>query len=112
MYAIYTGRLAHIIEDLGDEVEIEFADGQRTVIAYGAATLVIDPTDDQVAAARAGLPIPRDLTFEREVRAEALEWLARSAADPSLTPEARAHAKELMAEGARAHLEALRETRR
>ena len=113
MYAIYTGRLARIIDNLGDDVLIEFEDGgDRVTIPFGAPTLVIDPTDDQVVAARAGLPLPRDYASEREVRAEAIQWLTRAVADVGLSNEALAHAERVLAEAREKHLIALREEAR
>lgn len=56
MKAIYRGKLHHIDADSGNGVVLD--DGSE--VSFGDHELIIDPTDDQVAAAIAGEPIPAD----------------------------------------------------
>jgi hypothetical protein len=53
--AIYKGSPYHVIEVVGHEVELKPVEGHRDQafwVDVMAPTLVIDPTDDQWAAAR------------------------------------------------------------
>lgn len=61
MKAIYRGELHHVIDDAGDGVILDYEDEPGWIkVEYGEDSLIVDPTDDQVDAARAGLPIPPD----------------------------------------------------
>jgi|GEM_PF-6651708 len=69
MKAIYKGVLARITSDTGDGVIL---DGEMFV-DYGDMSLIIDPTDAQVAASEAGEEIPveqAELDDIREIFAE------------------------------------------
>jgi hypothetical protein len=57
--AIYEGSAYHVIEVVGHEVELEPAEkgrGRTFWVHVMAPTLIIDPTDDQWAAARKRRP--------------------------------------------------------
>ena len=56
MKAIYRGRLAHVTDETGAGVVL---DGDLFV-GYEDSGLIVDPNDDQVAAAEAGSTIPMD----------------------------------------------------
>ena len=56
MKAIHRGALRHVTDDDGAGVLLD--DG--IYVRFGDPDLIIDPTDDQVDAALAGLPIPPD----------------------------------------------------
>lgn len=56
MKAIHRGALQHVTDDDGASVLLD----DRIYVRFGDPDLIIDPTDDQVDAALAGLPIPPD----------------------------------------------------
>jgi hypothetical protein len=59
MLAIYQGTVYVTGDDLNACVLLDYASGHEMLrISYGSPTLIVDPTDDQVDAARAGRPIP------------------------------------------------------
>lgn len=66
MYAIHRGRVGRIVDTLSDGVAVECDDGTIDTFPFGQDTIV-DPTDDQLDAARDGRPIPRDPEADREV---------------------------------------------
>jgi hypothetical protein len=104
MKAIYQGHLATITDDYGSGVALSFHDNDKTArVPFGAPSLIVDPTDSQVEAARAGNPVPPDPQFDREVRRDAARMLVQVAGDTTASPRARA--------AARGHLAELRKNR-
>lgn len=99
MRAIFRGRLATIVEDHGDGVTLAFDDGRTSRVSFGDKDLVIDPIETQIAAVRAGKPIPRDLDDEHEVWRQAMAALTRVAMDETADPAMRANARKALAEG-------------
>lgn len=76
MQAIYRGKLATITECMGNphptgdklwDMDGAVLDGDLWV-SFWDPGLIVDPTDDQVAAARAGEPIPPDPVLEAFVQ--------------------------------------------
>lgn len=59
MKAIWMGDVYHVAEDYGEGLALDHGEG-RVYVPFGDRDLIVDPTDDQVDAARAGLPIPPD----------------------------------------------------
>jgi hypothetical protein len=99
MKAIYQGHLATITDDYGTGVALSFHDNDKTArVPFGAPSLIVDPTDSQVEAARAGNPIPTDPDFESEVKRDATRMLVRVAGDTTASPGARAAARGNLAE--------------
>jgi hypothetical protein len=99
MYAIYRGHLAYMGDNTGDGVMLDFMDGTAPVeVSFGEDDLVVDATDDQVAAAREGRPIPPDPESDAADFEDAVRMLSRSAADPALSPNVRAYAAKLLDE--------------
>lgn len=66
MRALYNGVLAHITDETGDAVIL---DGELRV-PYGDLSLIVEPTDAQIAAAQAGDEIPLDPTEGETLAAE------------------------------------------
>ena len=71
------GRPAHLgreIDETGDGVVLDCGH----TVDYGDPTLIVDPTDEQIAAVLAGRPIPPDpdddATMEASVRADLVRW--------------------------------------
>jgi hypothetical protein len=66
--------LAHQVDEIGTGVVLDCGH----TVDYDDLTLIVDPTDDQVAAAVAGRPIPPDPEDEAEleatIRADLVRW--------------------------------------
>jgi hypothetical protein len=59
MLAIYEGTVYGTGDDLNECVLLDDETGEEQLrVSYGSPTLIVDPTDDQIEAARAGRPIP------------------------------------------------------
>jgi len=59
MFAIYQRTVFILGDDLNECVLLDRVSGKEVQrVSYGADTLIVDPTDDQIDAADAGAPIP------------------------------------------------------
>lgn len=59
MRAIYQGTVYRTGDNLNECVLLDDESGrERARVSYGALELIVDPTDDQLEAARTGRPIP------------------------------------------------------
>jgi hypothetical protein len=59
MLAIFQDKVYIVGDDLNECLLLDYDSGEeRLRISYGSPTLIVDPTDDQVEAARDGRPIP------------------------------------------------------
>jgi len=55
MKAIYQGKLWHVMDDDGGGLFLERADGSLIHAPYDDPSLIVDPTDDEVELAAAGI---------------------------------------------------------
>jgi len=57
--AIYQDKVYVVGDDLNECLLLDHESGAEAMrVSYGAPTLIVDPTDDQVNAAQTGQPIP------------------------------------------------------